>query len=208
MKKGLICLIATVVIILLVIGLYVIPVLMYVPKEDILILTSHDSSSSSSSSLRMSIAIDSDSDPEHSLHPDWKLEEHRKMGMVKLEKRPDGNLYVNGIEVARGIFAEQKTHDGPAPYIIRGELKDKQVLNARIMDVLYYEQQLIPDAWKIGCTCFWGTIFHDSDGRYVEFLYWYRNHWWKTDYFSFDSIYNDKAALNLGSHMYAALLND
>ena len=104
--------------------------------------------------------------------------EHRKMGKVTLEKRADGKLYANGKEVVRHLSPNQQNGKYIQGHKLRKELKDKQVLNACIMDALLANPQLIPDEWKDGYTYFWGTIFRRVVGDlYVEYLYWDGHRW-------------------------------
>ncbi len=103
--------------------------------------------------------------------------EHRKMGQVTLEKRPDGKLYANGTEVVRHRVPGQMngTIQG---HKLRKELEGVQVLNACIMDALLANPELIPDEWKTGYTYFWGTIFRRADGNLcVGYLCWHDDRW-------------------------------
>ena len=120
--------------------------------------------------LPMSIVVDSDLDPNipSGLYLTGKRTEHRKMGKVILEKRPDGKLYANGKEVVRYLPPKQQNGKTIGGHKLRKELKDKQVLNACILDALFANPQLIPDGWKNGYTYFWGTIFSSEDGSLCD----------------------------------------
>jgi hypothetical protein len=125
--------------------------------------------------LLMSITVDADLDPNvpSDLFLTGEGAEHRKMGKITLEKRDDGKLYANGIEVVRYVSPNQQGGKTIQGHKLRKELKDKQVLNACIMDALRANPQLIPEEWKIGCTYFWGTIFRGADDSLsVEYLCW------------------------------------
>jgi hypothetical protein len=131
-------------------------------------------------SLPMSITVDCDLDPKISsgLFLTGKGTEHRKMGKITLEKRADGKLYANNKEVIRYLSPNQENGKVIDGYKLRQELKDKQVLNACILDVLLDNPWLIPDEWKDGFTWFWGTIFCDSDGDLcVRCLHWSVRQW-------------------------------
>jgi hypothetical protein len=104
--------------------------------------------------------------------------EHRKMGKITLEKRADGRLYANGVEVVRYLSPNQKNGKSIRGVELRAELKDKKVLNACILDCLYANPHLIPDEWKTGYTYFWGTRFRDAWGSlYVKSIYCVADRW-------------------------------
>ncbi len=129
--------------------------------------------------LPLAIVINADLDPTipSGLCLTGKGTEHRKMGQVTLEKRPDGKLYANGTEVVRHRVPGQMngTIQG---HKLRKELEGVQVLNACIMDTLIANPGLIPDEWKTGYTYFWGTIFRSAGGNlFVEYLYWNDSRW-------------------------------
>ncbi len=104
--------------------------------------------------------------------------EHRKMGKMRLEKRADGKLYANGVEVVRYLSPNQINGKMIGGRRLRTELKKKQVLNACVFDALLTHPELIPDEWKTGRTYFWGTIFRDADGYlHVLCLCWFGGGW-------------------------------
>jgi len=148
--------------------------------------------------LPMSITIDADLNPNvpSDLYLTGEGTEHRKMGKITLEKREDGKLYANGIEVVRYLSPNQqngKTIQGHKP---PKELKVKKVLNACILDALLANPQLIPDDWKTGVTYFWGTIFRSAGGNlFVKYLYWNGSRWdWHYDWLDDDWRSNNPAA--------------
>ncbi|MCI5108567.1 MAG: hypothetical protein MRY49_01840 [Candidatus Pacebacteria bacterium] len=108
----------------------------------------------------------------------WSIEEHDKsLGTVTLEKRSDGELYLNGRMVTLYLDPEQEkgTVGG---HKLRERLKGKMVLNATILDYLRENPELIPDSWKGKSIFFWGTVYCDSGGYlYVRFLYWNDDAW-------------------------------
>lgn len=107
--------------------------------------------------------------------------EHRRMGKVTLEKRNDGKLYANGVEVVRYLSPNQERGGHIQGHELRKELEDKRVLNACFLDVLLVTPRLIPDEWKIGYTYFWGTVFSstaDTFSLFVENLYWHGVRWY------------------------------
>lgn len=143
--------------------------------------------------LPMSIVVDCDANPKipSGLYLTGEGTEHRKMGTITLEKRTDGKLYANGREVVRHLSPNQQNGKVIQGHKLRKELKDKQVLNARILDALLANPQLIPDEWKTGYTYFWGTIFRDADGSlYVECLCWDGSRWDWSSYW-LDDDWND-----------------
>jgi hypothetical protein len=130
--------------------------------------------------LPMLIVIDGNLNPKipSELYLTGEGTEHRKMGKVTLEKRPDGKLYANGVEVVRHLSLNQQNGRRIQGHNLRKELNDVQVLNACIMDALLANPQLIPYEWKTGVTYFWGTIFRNALGLlYVEYLYWRDGQW-------------------------------
>lgn len=140
-------------------------------------------------SLPITITIDGDLNPRipSGFYLTGEGTEHRKMGKVTLEKRADGKLYANGVEVVSYLSPKQKDGRYIQGHKLRKELKDKQVLNACILDALLANPQLIPDEWKTGYTYFWGTIFRDAGGSlYVEYLYWNGGRWyWICDWLDY-----------------------
>jgi len=130
--------------------------------------------------LPMSIVVDCDLDPRvpSGLYLTGDGTEHRKMGQITLEKRPNGKLYANGREVVRYLSPKQQNDKTIGGHKLRNELKGKQALNACILDALLANQQLIPEEWKKGFTYFWGTIFRGALGNlYVGCLCWYDGRW-------------------------------
>lgn len=126
------------------------------------------------------VIVDCDLNPRipSSLYLTGEGTEHRKMGKMILEKR-DGKLYANGREVVRYLSPNQQNGKTIQGHKLRKELKNKQVLNACILDALLANPQLIPDDWKTGVTYFWGTIFRSADGLlYVKYLVWFGGRWY------------------------------
>ncbi len=104
--------------------------------------------------------------------------EHRRIGKVLLEKRTDGKLYANGVEVIRYLLPYQRSRKTIRGHELRKRLKSKQVLNACILDTLLKYPELIPEDWKKGRTYFWGTIFQGPRRLLcVEYLYWDGQKW-------------------------------
>lgn len=61
---------------------------------------------------------------------------------------------------------------------LRKELKNKNVLNACVLDYLLANPHLIPEDWKGKAVFFWGTIFRFADGSLcVRFLVWELGEW-------------------------------
>jgi hypothetical protein len=136
--------------------------------------------------LPMSITIDGDLNPNvtSGLYLTGEGTEHRKMGKITLEKREDGKLYANSKEVVLDLSPNQQNGKTIKGHKLSKELKNKQVLNACIMDALRANTQLIPEDWKqdeqgrARYIYFWGTIFRIANGDlYVEFLYWNGGRW-------------------------------
>jgi hypothetical protein len=146
--------------------------------------------------LPMSIVIDGDLNPNvpSGLYLTGEGTEHRKMGKVTLEKREDGKLYANGKEVVLDLSPNQQNGKTIQGHKLRKELKNKQILNACIMDALRANTQLIPEDWKQdeqGRTryiFFWGTIFRHAGGDlYVGCLCWGGGQWdWLCDWLGSD----------------------
>lgn len=83
-------------------------------------------------------------------------------GKAKLEKRRDGQLYINGKKIVLDRVERQKVgtiqgHD------LRRELAGVPVLSPVILDALLEHPELIPEDWKCKAVFFWGTIFRHSD---------------------------------------------
>ena len=125
--------------------------------------------------LPMSVTIDSNVSPKipPCFHLTGKGTKHKKTGKIILEKRTDGKLYANNVEVIRYYSPKQKVGEYIQGHDLRKELNDRRILNASILDALYMNPHLIPDDWKIGYSYFWGTIFRGVYGiLYVECLCW------------------------------------
>lgn len=117
-----------------------------------------------------------DTDRRPSILPEFGLEEHRRMGKVKLEKREGGELYIQGSKVE--LIVTERQRSGLQGHKLRKELTDKPVLNACVLEYLYEHQELIPDSWKGRYPFFWGTIFRDAVGLlYVAYLLWHGERW-------------------------------
>ena len=108
---------------------------------------------------------------------DWKMEKHQGSGVVRLEKRADGQLYINGKKVILYLSKKQLNGESIVGNELREEISGKEILNAIVLDYLLAHPGLIPDDWKkdekgnIRYIFFWGTIYRISDGYlYVRCL--------------------------------------
>lgn len=88
--------------------------------------------------------------------------EHIPMGKLLLEKRPDGKLYLNGVEVIR-----RKMEIGQQGEKFPTAIKRERLVNATVMDKLFYSSWLMPEEWwkERGRMFFRGTIFSDLGKR-------------------------------------------
>ena len=132
--------------------------------------------------------VDCDVDPY--ILSGWSLKdegaEHRKGGMVKLERRGD-DLYVNGKKIE--LFLAEGQKDGIKGRQLRSMLAEKLVLNANILDYLLKNPKLIPESWKDKYVFFWGDVYRDSFGNlYVRYLYW-GDDGWRWVYFWLDNVF-------------------
>ncbi len=122
-------------------------------------------------------AIDLGADP---FLPDgWKVEEHQKGKVAKLERR-GADLYLDGKKIDFYLSKPQKKGGRIEGNDLRKEVSKQPVLNANVLDYLREHPQLIPDSWKVdgnGNTryiFFWGTVYRRSDGDlYVRYLSWH-----------------------------------
>jgi hypothetical protein len=121
------------------------------------------------------IEVNCDADPKcpDGLHLDRGGVEHKRMGIVRLERRGD-QLYADGRPISRYRSHKQR-HGGTAGDKLRQELASKLTPNACILDALLANQHLIPDDWKEGSTYFWSTRFGNVVGEssyvFVECLF-------------------------------------
>jgi hypothetical protein len=116
-------------------------------------------------------AID-DLDQDPFVPEDFVVEEHC----------PGGQWEFNAAKIELFLTKEQ-TKGSVVGNDLRKELKDKEVLNANVLDYLLAHPELIPDAWKDKAVFFWGTIYRRSDGRlYVRCLGWGGDKWDWYDY--------------------------
>lgn len=126
-------------------------------------------------------AIDLGTDP---FLPDgWKVEEHRKGKVAKLERKGD-DLYLDGKKIDFYLSKPQKKRNVIVGDELRKDLAKQPVLNANVLDYLLKNPHLIPEMWKkdekenTHYIFFWGTIYRSSDGRLcVRYLYWVGD-WW------------------------------
>jgi hypothetical protein len=115
-----------------------------------------------------------------------EVEAHSGEGWAIVEKRADGQLYVNGRKTILHLSKRQMGGRTLKGYELREELTGKPVLNANVLDALYDNPHLIPEDWKNdeqGNTryiFFWGTIYRSAGGRlYVRGLC-FRGGMWAT----------------------------
>jgi len=112
----------------------------------------------------------------------WTVEEHKKMGQMKLKKKGE-ELFLNGQKL---VFLSKRQVKGKSivGHELRKELGNETVLNANVLDHLLAHPELIPDSWKKDAEdnyryiFFWGTIYRYSDGGLcVRFLDWFGGEW-------------------------------
>jgi hypothetical protein len=97
----------------------------------------------------------------------WKVEEHKKGGLIDLTKTTLMTFLTEGQK--KGTVAGNT---------LRKELADKPVLNANVLDYLLANPELIPSDWKGKAVFFWGTVYRVRDGRLcVRCLYWLGGRW-------------------------------
>jgi hypothetical protein len=104
----------------------------------------------------------------------WTVEEHIKGGKIDLK---DIELYLDP-EQSTGIEGNK----------LREKLRDKNVLNAVVLDYLLKNKDLIPEEWKSKAVFFWGTIYRYSNGDLcVRYLVWFGSEWhWNYDWLGSD----------------------
>ena len=107
----------------------------------------------------------------------WKVEKHKKSGMVKWTKDLV-HLYLSEKQKSGCIQGNE----------LREELEGKPVLNANVLDFLLNHPHLIPEEWKGKAVFFWGTIYRSPDGDlYVRYLYWDGARWdWDCGWLDYD----------------------
>lgn len=113
--------------------------------------------------------IDCDADPSIPYNG-WRVEEHNKMGMFKLEQR-GVDLYLGDKKIDLYLSGQQKKGRWIKGHELRKDLADKAMLNANVLDYLLAHPNLIPKEWKGKAIFFWGTIYRGSAGSLcVRFL--------------------------------------
>jgi len=112
------------------------------------------------------------------------VEKHTGSGKVVIEKRDDGQLYIDGKKVVIHLSERQLNGKWLKGHELRTELEGKPVLNGVVLDFLAAHLDFIPDDWKKdgqGNTIFiyfWGTVYRDADDNlYVRYLYWDGGQW-------------------------------
>lgn len=125
-------------------------------------------------------------------------------GWVKVEKRKDGHLYVNGKKVVLHLEDSQKA-GVVGGHKLREALTGKATLHPNIMDALCdYAPHMIPEYCKQdsqGRTlyiCFWEVIYgRAGGGLYVRCLYWDDGAWRRDCYWLGDGFgVQDPAAVS------------
>ncbi|MDO8515631.1 MAG: hypothetical protein Q7S28_00075 [bacterium] len=95
----------------------------------------------------------------HPLRADMITVNFKKINLVPIVKSGDG--YVSGKEIQKRLIATDKT-----------------LLDVRVMEELLRYPMLIPDSWISKNIFFWGTIFHDSNGRlYAPYIVMVDGRW-------------------------------
>lgn len=122
------------------------------------------------------------------------VEKHTGQGTVTIEKRADGQLYIDGKKVILHLSGSQLGGKSPKGHELRTELDGKLVLNATILDFLEDHREFIPDDWKKGeqgntrFVYFWGTVYRRAGGNlYVLYLFWDGQRW----RFGYQWLYSD-----------------
>lgn len=94
---------------------------------------------------------------------------HEGDGVVEIEFRQDGNLYIDGKKIVLHLSERQKGNKRTVGHELRQELEsgEQVLLNSNVLDYLYDHPELFPEHWKKdenGDThyiFFWGSIFRD-----------------------------------------------
>jgi len=112
------------------------------------------------------------------------VEKHTGTGTVTIEKRADGQLYIDGKKVVLHLSERQLGGKWLKGHELRTELDNKPVLNATILDFLQDHPEYIPDdlkqdeQGKTRYIFFWGTIYRNAGGNlYVRYLCWLGGQW-------------------------------
>jgi hypothetical protein len=135
--------------------------------------------------------IDCDADP--FVPEGLQVEEHQKGGSFTWDPKMV-RFYLSNLQQNGKCIRGEK---------LRAELRDKQVVNANVLDYLVGHPHLIPEEWKrdeesrTRCIFFWGTIYRYSDGRLsVRYLSWYGDRWyWRCTWLGYGWDVFDPAAL-------------
>ncbi|MFH1170224.1 MAG: hypothetical protein V1704_01550 [Candidatus Vogelbacteria bacterium] len=120
--------------------------------------------------------IDCDADP--FLPEGWKVEEHKKGGIIKWTESLITLYLADGQKCDKWMKGD----------VLREVFKGQKVLNANVLDFLLKHPELIPEEWKCKTVFFWGTIYRDSVGRLcVRFLCWSGDRWdWRYRWLVYD----------------------
>lgn len=117
-------------------------------------------------------AIDCDADP--FLPNGWRVEEHRKDGVVIWDPSKVSLYLSKGQKGDKRIVGND----------LRKELAKKPTMNANVLDYLLKNPHLIPEDWKKGdrgntrYIFFWGTVYrYSGGGLFVRSLYWDDSAW-------------------------------
>ena len=112
----------------------------------------------------------------------WTIEEHRKVGGLRLEYLSSG-MFLN--ERRLQLYVSESQNCGVAGEHLRWELATLTLPNAALLDklLLPINHRMVPKEWQEKYVFFWGTIYLTRDRMpCVRFMYYDRDGVWSWSY--------------------------
>jgi hypothetical protein len=109
---------------------------------------------------RLNYVIDTDVEPR--ISEGCTIEEHKTFGKIEWD-----------LSKAKLFLPKRQKNGGSRAMELRREIMKSPVLNATVLDYLLLHPEIIPDEWKTGCICFWGTIYRDHRNTpFVRYMFY------------------------------------
>lgn len=138
--------------------------------------------------VKLSYIIDTNAEPH--IPEGWKIEEHKSLGKIEWD-----------LSKAKLFLPKRQRNGGVKAIELRRELSRLPLLNATVLDYLLMHHEIIPQDWKKGNICFWGTIYRDTRNqlRVRHLFHGDRDGEWKQCYGTLDIFHNERYPVTIFS---------